>query len=521
MPQIDWLEQPVKKLSPAFPEKLAIVDLETTGGSPRYHRVIEIGVLLVENGQLVKRWQTFIHPGVGIPEKINRLTGISDHDVLKAPDFQQIAEDLSDLLEGQVFVAHNVRFDQGFLKAVFKRCGIAFKPRMLCSVKLSRHLFPQFNRHSLNHIIKRFGFNVKHRHRAMDDAEVIWQFFLAISQIHQEQEIRSACELIFKAPALPAMLDSETISALPKSAGVYFFYDANGKLLYIGKSVNIQERVKSHFSQDYQRSRQFRLYSSVARIEYELTPSDFGAQIKESQLIKQLHPDFNLRLKKSRYLYFYSLEENEDGYQRVRIERIDASIPDSKQHYGLFRSQKQAQTQLAKLADNFFLCYKLLGLEKSSKTQKACFRTQLKKCFGACCGQETADLYNERLATAMKNYQIMQWPWNDAVLIRESDMEDRDFSRYHLVDQWRYLGQLNTEQELADKGYCYADKAVKTRQQTNLDISNTPALSDQFFDLDIYFILVRFLLNPASKKLQGIRVFPLAKMAELERLDGF
>ncbi|NNJ90067.1 MAG: GIY-YIG nuclease family protein [Gammaproteobacteria bacterium] len=521
MPQLDWLDQPVRQLSSGFPEKMAIVDIETTGGSPKYHRVIEIAVLLVDNGVVIHRWQSFIHPGVCIPDKINLLTGITDSDVKPAPVFEQLTEELLNLFHDRVFVAHNARFDHGFLKAEFKRCGIQFKPRVLCSVKFSRHLYPQFKRHSLNHIIKRFGYRVNNRHRAMDDAEVIWRFFLTSSQIHEEEEIRSACNLIFKAPSLPAMIDAEVINSLPKSPGVYYFYDTAGKLLYIGKSVNIQDRVKSHFSQEYQRGRQFRLYSSVARIEYDLTPSDFGAQIRESQQIKQLHPEFNLRLKKSRYLYFYKIYENNAGYLQVRIERIDASLPDSSQHYGLFRSQKQAQTQLTKLADNFFLCYKLIGLEKSTKSKQACFRTQLKKCFGACCGTEEPKIYNERLSAALKSYQIMQWPWPDAILIKETSIEDKDFSRYHMINQWRYQGQITNEKDLEENGYQYVDKNIMNTNASTTGEIHRQDISDKLFDLDIYFILVRFLLKPSSKTIQGIKVYPLTPINRSDEFNEF
>jgi len=509
-PQQNWLDQPVTKLSAGFPAKLAIVDLETTGGSPKYHRIIEIGVLLVDDGLVTGRWQSFVNPGVGIPASINHLTGITDADVSPAASFAELADELSELLQDRVFVAHNARFDQGFLKAEFKRCGMAFKPKVLCSVKFSRQLYPQFKRHSLNHIIKRFAYRVDNRHRAMDDAEVIWRFFLTSSQILDEEEINSACRLIIKAPTLPAMLDPKTISNLPKSSGVYYFYDSAGKLLYIGKSVNIQDRVKSHFSQDYQRNRQFRLYSSIARIEYDLTPSDFGAQIRESQQIKQLHPEFNLRLKKSRYLYFYKAYENDEGYLQVRIERIDASLPDSGQTFGLFRSQKQAQTELAKIADNFFLCYKLVGLEKSTKSRQACFRTQLKKCFGACCGKEAPELYNERLNASLKSYQVMQWPWPDAILIRETSMDDESFSRYHLVNQWRYLGQVKDENDLHVQGYCHAEKMPAGISEMLENRSQGQDLSDRFFDLDIYFILIRFLMKTSSKNISPLKVFPLA-----------
>jgi len=512
MPQLDWLETSVTRLSPGFPDKLAIVDIETTGGSPKYHRVIEVAVLLVDDGVLVDRWQNLIQPGVNIPPKINQLTGICDTDLQAAPAFEQVAEELLGLLDDRVFVAHNARFDQGFIKAEFKRCGLQFKPRVLCSVKLSRHLFPQFTRHSLNHIIRRFSYSVDNRHRAMDDAVVVWRFFQSISQIHEAEEIASACDLIFKAPSLPVLLDAEEVNNLPRSPGVYYFYDANGKLLYIGKSVNIKERVKSHFSQTYLRGRQFRLYSSVARVEYELTPSDFGAQIRESQQIKQLHPDYNLRLKKSRYLYFYTTYPNKEGYLQVGIERIAATLPDTNQHYGLFRSQKQAQTQLSKLADNFFLCLKLIGLEKSSNKKQSCFRTQLKKCFGACCGQEQPEIYNERLKAALKSYQIMQWPWPDAILIRETSTTDRDFSRYHLVNQWRYLGQILTEQDLEENGYRYADNNQAGFEKSDANTNPGQDIDDKFFDLDIYYILVRFLLNSNSQDSQTIKVFPLLSL---------
>lgn len=513
MPQLDWLDKPVTQLSPGFPERLAIVDIETTGGSPGYHRIIEIAVLLVDDGVLVRRWQSMIQPGVTIPDKINQLTGICDSDVDAAPVFAQLAEELWGLLDNRVFVAHNARFDHGFLKAEFKRCGLQFKPRVLCSVKLSRHLFPQFKRHSLNHIIRRFSYRVVNRHRAMDDALVIWRFFLTISQVHEEQEVRSACDLIFKTPSLPALLDSEVIKNLPRSPGVYYFYDANGKLLYIGKSVNIKDRVKSHFSQTYLRGRQFRLYSSVARIEFDLTPSDFGAQIRESQKIKQLLPDYNLRLKKTRYLYFYTTCLNNEGYMQVKIDRIAATLPNAKQHYGLFRSQKQAQEQLSKLADNFFLCFKLIGLEKSSNNKQACFRTQLKKCFGACCGREQPDIYNERLKAALKSYQIKQWPWPDAILIREACATDSDFVRYHLVNQWRYLGQILTEQDLEENGYRYADNDQTGFDNSDASITPDQAIEDKFFDLDIYYILVRFLLNSTSQSSRAIKVFPLISLA--------
>ena len=515
--QADWLDRPVQSLSPGFPQRLALVDLETTGGSSAYHKIIEIGVILVDEGQITQRWQSFIDPGVSIPEKINQLTGISDKDVISAPVFADIAGELEQLLAERIIVAHNAKFDVGFLKAAFNTCEISFKPKTLCSVRLSRKLFPQFKRHSLNHIIRRFNCYIHSRHRALDDAEVIWQFFLNISRIHSEEDISIACDTLVKQPNVPPLLGKEVVDGLPKKSGVYYFYNSDWKLLYIGKSVNIHDRVRSHFSQPYTRNRQVRMYSSIAHIDYEITPSDFGAQIRESQQIKKLKPEFNLRLRKSRYLYYLSTslsdEGNHAGYLQVSIDRVDSAVADSQQHFGLFRSFKQAEKQLEKLADQYFLCYKLLGLEKSRQKHGPCFRHQLKKCFGACCGEEAPELYNERLQAAIKNYQIMQWPWPSAILVKECCPGDGELVNYHLLDQWRYLASIKIEEELLDHGYVMQEKFMyetDMQSKTNQDGANQE-MGDIVFDLDIYFVLARFLMNPELMRIQGLSIYPLTK----------
>ena len=166
--QLDLLTQSASSLSDGFPSKMVILDCETTGGKSTYHRIIELGYMVIEDGQCIHRQQQFINPESSIPPGIQRLTGIRPEMLKDAPRFADIAEELLAILKDRVLVAHNARFDYGFLKNEFKRCGLNYKSKPLCSVKFSRRLYPQFRRHGLDQIIRRFHFSIEQRHRAFD-----------------------------------------------------------------------------------------------------------------------------------------------------------------------------------------------------------------------------------------------------------------------------------------------------------------------------------------------------------------
>ena len=249
--QVNWVDQDlpsVSRLSAGFPESMVLLDCETTGGNANYHRVIEVGLLIIEQGEVVKKWQSFINPAVTLPESIQRLTGITSSMLRDAPKFDAVSDSLLSMLEGRTLVAHNSRFDYSFLKNEFERVGINYRAKPLCSVKFSRNLYPQFKRHGLSEIIKRFGFSIQNRHRALDDAKIIYEFFLRSSQIFSDDEILATCKTALKLPALPALLDIKEIEKLPARAGVYYFYDQKSVLLYIGSTFHLILLVMSHFS---------------------------------------------------------------------------------------------------------------------------------------------------------------------------------------------------------------------------------------------------------------------------------
>ena len=229
---------------------LSIVDIETTGISPAFDRIIEIAVLRISEGQLVEEYSTLVDPERTISYHIEALTGITNKDVRKAPLFRDIKDEVFRLLDGSIFVAHNARFDYGFLRREFDREGIAFSAKCLCTARLSRLLFPGYRRHNLDSIIERFGFTCENRHRALGDASVLWDFLRTLHQQIDETELTRAWTKILKAPTLPPLLKESTIRTLPESPGVYIFYGQGGGTLYVGKSVNIRQRVLSHFQND-------------------------------------------------------------------------------------------------------------------------------------------------------------------------------------------------------------------------------------------------------------------------------
>jgi len=506
--QLDFIDQQSgtpSHISSGFPDKMVILDCETTGGRATYHRIIEIGLLVVEGGELIETWQSFVNPETTLPPFIQKLTGIQPSMIAGAPVFSDIAQILLDKLQGRTLVAHNARFDYGFLKNEFERAGIAYNSKPLCSVKFSRNLYSQFKQHGLSAIIKRFHLSIANRHRALDDAEIIYQFFLKTTALFTAEDIDACCKKLLKHASLPALLEAREIEKLPSAAGVYYFYDSSDLLLYVGKSVNIRNRVMSHFSSDYRHPKDLQISAKITHIDFELTPTDFGAQLRESQQIKKLSPIYNRRLRKVRKLFQYCSERDSQGYQRISIQAITASsVSDS--HFGLFRSPRQASLKLEQLADEFLLCHRLLGLEgmRTGDRGKPCFRSQLKKCLGACHGLESATSYNQRLNHALERYQMHAWPYPCAILVEERNSADPDLAAFHIIDRWQYIAQLDLAEDIYEHGYHLLEDRSLTMPTDHIPIN-----ADKNFDLDTYFILIRFLLNSEKMQLNNIKLWPL------------
>lgn len=513
MAQSSWLANNKQQiLSSGFPEKMVILDVETTGGKASYHRIIEIGLWFVENGQLVDSWQTFINPERSLPPKITELTGITVNDLKDAPTFADIADELWDLLQDRVLVAHYARFDYGFLKNEFRRLGRDYRTKPLCSVKLSRRLFPECKRHGLDVIIKRFDLVIENRHRALDDALMIYQFFAQISLLHDAQKVATACRELIQGATLPIQLPPEQVANLPNAPGIYYFYDNKDRLLYIGKSVNLKNRVLNHFSQDHSQQKDFKLHSQIAHIDYRRTPSDFGACLLENQEIKRHLPVHNVRLRRVKKMFQICLRGSHGDAQGIHIKPVAADeVPDTdKQEYGLFRTVRHASEYLRQLADQHRLCHRILGLERAvAGRQSPCFRFQLKRCAGACCGEESLLEHNQRLQQALAATQIKDWPWESAVVVIEKSRQEPDLTWLHLIDGWVYVAALTSIAEVPDYGYVVSGDCSHITTET---VAKNP-IQSAVFNLDVYHILNRLLCSWQSQdKLSQLSILPLSKM---------
>lgn len=426
----------------AAPRPLAFVDLETTGATATVDRVTEIGIVEVDPDGSFREWQQLVNPGTRIPPFIEQLTGISNEMVADAPPFEAVADEVFRRLEGRLFIAHNARFDYGFLKNEFKRLGAVFRAPVLCTLKLSRKLFPEHRRHNLDSLIERHGLVADGRHRALADAQLIHQFWQRIHEAPGAPAVEAALRALDARPSLPPHIDSDIVDELPAAPGVYLFYGENALPLYVGKAKDIRKRVLSHFAADHASAKEMSLAQQVRRIDWIETAGEIGALLKESALVKELLPTHNRQLRKNAEVCTWTLVDEGGGWLRPQLARagdLDFGIATS--CYGLFKNGKEASDVLRGLAAEHGLCDILLGLEKRIPG-KPCFGHQLRRCKGACIGREPPAKHSLRLMTGLVRLKLVAWPFPGPALIREGD-------EAHVVDAWRYLGSTRDEAGIA------------------------------------------------------------------------
>ena len=439
---------------PTLGPRLAFVDVETTGGSPARERIIEIGVVRVDfddSDVRIDEWSTLVNPGVPIPAEIQWLTGITNEMVRAAPSFADVAQLVFDRLDGAIFVAHNARFDYGFLRAEFHRAGLSFTAKTLCTVRLSRYLYPDRVPHTLDAIIARFNIDGEPRHRALGDARVLWRLLQRLCDRHTASEIEIAVRALLRRPALPPNLPPDAIDALPHAPGVYLFYGLNEHPIYIGKSVDLRTRVAGHFNAEYRAPRELRLSQEVHRLEWEETAGDFGALLRESELIKAQMPAHNLasRRKQNQVLLGF------DGDGLVKLTPASAFEFAQLGHcYGPFASRASVRRWMTELAAEQRICLKAIGLEgrrKSASDGAPCFNYQLRRCNGACVGLEPRDEHTARMEELLRPRLLPQWPLAGSIALVERN-EERFQEQWHVFDRWCWLGtvkSLNAALDLA------------------------------------------------------------------------
>jgi len=425
---------------PAAIRRLAFVDLETTGATATTDRITEIGIVEVDEAG-VREWASLVNPQARIPEFIERLTGISNAMVAAAPTFGQLADEVRRRLDGRLFVAHNARFDYGFLKNEFARLGVDFRATVLCTVRLSRKLYPEHRKHGLDSLVERHGLDAGERHRALADARLIHQFWRHLHASFDAADIEAAVGALTARPSLPPHLEPSLIEDLPEGHGVYLFYGDNDLPLYVGKSKEIRKRVLAHFASDHGSAKEMSLSQQVRRIDWRVTAGEIGALLAEAALIKRLQPVHNRRLRRNDELAAWQLRQDAGEAWRPHLVTVaDVDFARGENLFGPFKNARQATQVLTDIADGHGLCHAVLGLEKV-RAGRPCFSHQIRKCRGACVGKEALSVHSARLMAALASLRIEPWPFAGPALLREGN-------EAHVIDGWSYLGTARAEDEV-------------------------------------------------------------------------
>jgi DNA polymerase-3 subunit epsilon len=427
-----------------LPDAIAFVDLETTGANPAKDRITEIGIIEVVDGE-VRQWSTLVNPEADIPIFIQRLTGITPDMVADAPTFERLAREVLERLRGRVFAAHNARFDYGFLKAAFARLDMEFRAPTLCTVKLSRKLFPQHHKHNLDSVAARHGLTTGDRHRALADANVLHQFWQRVRAEVAQETLEAAVDSLLRTPHLPPDLDTSNLDDLPEAPGVYLFFGADDVLLTVGRDANLRKKVLACFNPERRGAKEGALAQQVRRIEWRETAGEWGAALLASRLEKERLPA--AKTHSAAELFTWRLNPDEEGGLRPQLLSAQDMLPGPNELlFGLFPGQRQARAALRRMAQAHRLCPSLLGLEEPERSG-ACAGYAAKECRGACLGKEPLAVHGARLLAALAKLRLAPWPWSGPVGLAETNAWSgrRDI---HVVDAWRWLGTAHSEDEV-------------------------------------------------------------------------
>ncbi len=375
----------------------AIVDIETTGTNASYNCITEVAIYVHDGQKIVDEWHSLINPQREIPQFIIQMTGISNEMVEKAPTFDEVAHEIFSYLHDKIFVAHNAGFDFGYLKNHLNENGFDLHTKKLCTVRLSRKIFPGHKSYSLGRLCDNLGITIENRHRAQGDAFATSKLFSLLLQNDTENHIITALKKTSKEQHHPPNVEKSIIQNLPETPGVYYFHDQNGNIIYVGKAINIKIRVWGHFTYADNDGKENDLRNSVFDITYVLTGNELVALLLESEEIKRKFPKFNSAQKLWDRNYCIFKYEDQNGYIHFAIERYNVK----KTVLKVFPDLLSARNFLQEKMLEFQLCAKFCHLQKA---QKGCFNHEIGLCLGACVKDESAESYNLRAEEALISF---------------------------------------------------------------------------------------------------------------------
>ena len=421
-----------------LPPSLVIVDLETTGANPALDRVTEIAIVAIRDGEVEYEWQALVDPQRPIPPMIQRFTGITDEMVRDAPTFAQIADEVAARLGERLFVAHNARFDVGFLRGEFKRLGRVFRPEVMCTVKLSRALYPQHHRHGLDAVIERHGLVCTARHRALGDARVLWDFLRQTREAHPPEVFAAALAKASKMPVLPPLLESFGIDAVPAAPGAYLVLGADGAVLDIGSAANLRARI-AQLAGSWKSAGRIG-GREIRDIDWHETTGPLGALLKAVELAGRAGAPF----RPGAVLGWRLRPAAGPDQALLELVRLDDVEPGLRHEiHGQFRSRRDAVNALRTLAQIHGLDVGRMGLGDPEPVR----RESRRKGRSQPAVRETLQAHDLRAAAALAPLRLKPWPYAGPVAVREAAAA-RERVELHVFDQWCHLGTAATETDL-------------------------------------------------------------------------
>lgn len=440
-------------------KQYAVLDIETTGMSPGKNRITEIAILIHDGTQILDSFQSLVNPECYVPEFITNLTGISNEMLQDAPRFFEIAKKVVELTEGKIIVAHNAHFDYGFLKNEFNRLGYKFHRQMLCTVRLSRKIFPKLPSYSLKNLTKYFNITLNQHHRAYADAKATCEILERLIEKSETKIEKNIISNEISTKTIPPKLPKKVFENLPEKTGVYYFYDEAGSIIYIGKSKNIKKRIATHFSSFNNQQKSIEFKNQIADISHELTGSELVALLLESDEIKKHTPRFNKAQRKTRYFYGIYERKSQKGYIRFYISRLQNEKKTPLTMTGRFDTAKKI---LEEKIEAFQLCQKLAGVYE---TKEACFHYQVKKCKGACINLEDKESYNKRARKAKATFDV----YSQKTFIITDIGRNSGENAIILLEKGRYLGFGYVDKEVSISSFEALKSYIKPYQD-NQDI---------------------------------------------------
>lgn len=344
----------------------AIVDIETTGGHASANGITEIAVYIHNGERVIRHFETLINPQQAIPRFITSLTGIDNDMVANAPAFDEIADVLFELLNENVFIAHNVNFDYSFVKHQLKHCGYDLTAKKLCTVRLGRKVFPGLPSYSLGNLCRSLKINIQNRHRAGGDAKATVKLFEHMLANGAQTHIDHMLKRTSAEQWLPMNLDKAVIDLLPSRPGVYYFHNQKDKIIYVGKAVNIKKRVSSHFTHNNPDQKRQHFIRQIHKVSFTQCATELEAIVLESTEIKKLWPRYNKSQKQPQIKYALYAFEDARGYMRLAIDKKKKNFP----HLYNFNLLNEGFVLVKKMVEEFELDARLCFIDKTPFTQK-------------------------------------------------------------------------------------------------------------------------------------------------------